>query len=223
MNVAHNLHIIKDRLPAQVQLVAVSKFQSEALIAEAYEAGQRIFGESRAQELKLKHEHLPKDIQWHFIGTLQTNKIKYIIDYVDLIHSVDSMKLLVEINRLAQKANRIVNCLLQLHVAEEESKFGFYIDECKAMLAQGEWKGLTHVRICGVMGMASNTENDEQIRHEFCLIHTFFQEMKQLHFAGDPSFKELSMGMSDDYSIAVEEGSTLVRIGSSIFGERIMH
>lgn len=223
MSVADNIKVITASLPAQVQLVAVSKFQAEDLISEAYQAGQRIFGESRAQELKLKHDHLPKDIQWHFIGTLQTNKIKYIIDYVSLIHSVDSLKLLMEINKLALKASRVVDCLLQLHVAEEDTKFGFTPDECRAMLEQGEWKSLSHVRICGVMAMASNTDDDEQIRREFCLINTFFQEIKSTYFVGEPSFKEISMGMSHDYSIAIEEGSTLVRIGSSIFGERITH
>ena len=187
---------------------------------EAYEAGQRVFGESKAQELKAKYEALPKDIEWHFIGHLQTNKIKYIIPYVALIHGIDSYKLLAEVSRQAEKAGRTVDCLLQLHVAQEETKFGFTPEECRDMLEAGEWRSLTGVRLCGIMGMASNTDDIEQIKREFRLLHTFFQEAKQRWFAGDEAFRELSMGMSDDYPEAIEAGSTLIRVGSRIFGER---
>lgn len=221
MSIAENLKQVLAELPVGVRLVAVSKFHPNEAIEEAYRAGQRIFGESKVQEMTAKYESLPKDIEWHFIGHLQTNKIKYIVPYVSLIHGIDSFKLLVEVDKQAVKANRTVNCLLQLHVAQEETKFGFSPDECREMLAAGEWKRLANVRICGLMGMASNTDDVEQINLEFRSLFMLFEELKQSSFAENPEFKELSMGMSHDYHQAVSQGSTLVRVGSKIFGERI--
>lgn len=212
---------IRNELPEGVRLVAVSKFHPNEAIEEAYRAGQRIFGESKVQEMAAKHESLPKDIEWHFIGHLQTNKVKYIAPYVSLIHGIDSFKLLAEVDKQAAKAGRTVNCLLQLHIAREETKFGFSFDECRQMLAEGEWRQLQHVRLCGLMGMATNTDNTEQIKEEFRSLSDFFREVKSTWFAGDDAFRELSMGMSHDYHEAIAEGSTLVRVGSKIFGERI--
>ena len=220
MQIAENIKQVLSELPERVRLVAVSKFHPNEAIEEAYSAGQRVFGESKVQEMTAKYESLPKDIEWHFIGHLQTNKIKYIVPYAALIHGVDSYKLLAEINRQAAKANRIVNCLLQLHIALEETKFGFSFDECRAMLAAGQWKELTNVRICGLMGMATNTDDTEQIKSEFCSLSSFFQEVKTTWFAGAEQFRELSMGMSHYYHEAIAAGSTLVRVGSKIFGER---
>lgn len=211
---------LQKELPQGVRLVAVSKFHPNEAIEEAYHAGQRIFGESKAQELKVKYDSLPKDIEWHFIGHLQTNKIKYIIPYVALIHGIDSYKLLAEVNKQASKTGRIVDCLLQLHIAKEETKFGFSFDECCQMLQEKKWRELKNIRICGLMGMASNTEDIEQIKNEFCLLSNFFKEVKTTWFVNVDTFKELSMGMSNDYHEAIAAGSTLVRIGSSIFGER---
>ena len=221
MNIAENIKQVQNELPEGVRLVAVSKFHPNEAIEEAYRTGQRIFGESKVQEMTAKYESLPKDIEWHFIGHLQTNKIKYIVPYVALIHGIDSYKLLAEVNKQAVKANRIVDCLLQLHIAREETKFGFSFDECRKMLASGEWKTLLNIRICGLMGMATNTENAEQIKAEFCSLNSFFQEVKSKWFADSESFKELSMGMSHDYREAIAAGSTLIRVGSKIFGERI--
>lgn len=221
MNIAENIKQVQNELPEGVRLVAVSKFHPNEAIEEAYRAGQRIFGESKVQEMTAKYESLPKDIEWHFIGHLQTNKIKYIVPYVALIHGIDSYKLLAEVNKQAVKANRIVDCLLQLHIAREETKFGFSFDECREMLASGEWKALHNIRICGLMGMATNTKNAEQIKAEFCSLSGFFQEVKSNWFADSESFKELSMGMSHDYREAIAAGSTLIRVGSKIFGERI--
>ena len=167
-----------------------------------------------------KYETLPKDIEWHFIGHLQTNKIKYMAPYVALIHGVDSYKLLEEINKQAAKVQRIIPCLLQIHIAQEETKFGFSWEECRQMLNEGNWRNLTHVQISGVMGMATNTEDETEIANEFDQLNRFFHELKQTYFNEVPTFKEISMGMSDDYPIAIEKGSTLVRIGSKIFGER---
>lgn len=220
MTITNNLKQILDELPQGVKLVAVSKFHPNEAILEAYQAGQRIFGESKVQELSAKHDSLPKDIEWHFIGHLQTNKVKYIVPYVSLIHGIDSFKLLAEVNKQAAKAGRTVRCLLQLHIAQEETKFGFSFDECRQMLDEGQWQTLTNVKLCGLMGMASNTDNAEQIDKEFCSLHTFFEEAKQRWFANDDSFKELSMGMSHDYHAAIAAGSTLIRVGSKIFGER---
>lgn len=220
MNIGQNITAILAELPERTKLVAVSKFHPESAIMEAYQAGQRIFGESKVQEMSLKHENLPKDIQWHFIGHLQTNKIKYMAPYVAMIHGIDSYKLLQEVNKQALKAGRSIPCLLQIHIAKEESKFGFNFDECREMLNDGQWKTLSNVAICGLMTMATNTDSHEQIDKEFRSLNTFFHEIKAAHFADCPHFKELSMGMSDDYKIAITEGSTLVRIGSRIFGER---
>ncbi|KAA6323913.1 hypothetical protein EZS27_026699 [termite gut metagenome] len=217
MSITANLQQVLTDLPVGVRLVAVSKYHSKEAIEEAYQAGQRIFGESRVQDMSAKYESLPKDIEWHFIGHLQTNKIKQIISYVSLIHGIDSYNLLNEINKQAIKVGRIVDVLLQLHIAQEETKFGFSQDECREMLASGKWKELTGVRICGMMGMASNIDREEQIEHEFWSLKTFFDNMKETYFATQPSFHELSMGMSQDYLIAVKTGSTLARVGSKIF------
>lgn len=221
MSITNNLKQIYSKLPTGVRLVAVSKFHPNEAIEEAYRAGQRIFGESKVQEMTDKYESLPKDIEWHFIGHLQTNKIKYMAPYVAMIHGIDSYKLLVEVNKQAAKAGRVINCLLQLHIAQEETKFGFSFDECREMLTSGEWRTLTNIRICGLMGMATNTDSEEQIAKEFRSLSDFFNELKTDFFANQPDFRELSMGMSHDYPIAIATGSTLVRVGSKIFGKRI--
>ena len=221
MSIQSNLKEVLATLPSHVRLVAVSKYHPVEALQEAYEAGQRIFGESKVQEMTQKYELLPKDIEWHFIGHLQTNKIKYMAPFVSMIHGVDSFKLLCEINKQAAKAGRIIPCLLQIHIAREETKFGFSPDECRDMLRQEGWKDLQHIRICGVMGMATNTDNKADIDQEFQTLAALFQEIKEIHFTQDPYFTEVSMGMSDDYPIAVKNGSTLVRVGSRIFGERI--
>ena len=212
-------HIV-ETIPAHVQLVAVSKLKPASEVMAAYELGQRHFGENWAQELKEKHEQLPKDIQWHFIGHLQTNKIKYIIPYVHLIHSIDSFRLLQEVNRLAARHERVVGCLLQFHIATEETKFGFSMEECLQMLQSPEFSTLHNIEICGVMGMASLTDNTEQIHSEFRTLHSYFDRLKKDYFADSASFKEISMGMTHDYPIAIEEGSTMIRVGSAIFGAR---
>lgn len=219
-HIQEEIKSIQERLPEHVRLVAVSKFHPIEALEEAYAAGQRVFGESKVQEMTTKYEALPKDIEWHFIGHLQTNKIKYIAPYVALIHGVDSFKLLKEINKQAIKAKRIIPCLLQIHIAQEESKFGFSFDECRQMLEEGCWKELTHISIAGLMGMATNTDDENIIQQEFHSLGAFFQEIKDSYFSNQPAFKEISMGMSDDYPIAIAEGSTLVRIGSKIFGQR---
>ena len=211
---------IVETIPAHVQLVAVSKLKPASEVMAAYELGQRHFGENWAQELKEKHEQLPKDIQWHFIGHLQTNKIKYIIPYVHLIHSIDSFRLLQEVNRLAARHERVVGCLLQFHIATEETKFGFSMEECLQMLQSPEFSTLHNIEICGVMGMASLTDNTEQIHSEFRTLHSYFDRLKKDYFADSASFKEISMGMTHDYPIAIEEGSTMIRVGSAIFGAR---
>jgi pyridoxal phosphate enzyme, yggS family len=218
--IGQQIEDITRELPEGVRLVAVSKYHPVDSIREAYESGQRVFGESHALELKDKHEMLPKDIRWHFIGHLQTNKVKYIIPYVDLIHSVDSVKLLREIDKQATKVGRTVRCLLQLHIAQEETKFGFTPEECMAFLEEGEWKQMTHVRLCGIMCMASNVDDTVQIRNEFHRAHLFYNKVKEMFFAQEEDFRECSWGMSDDYPIAIEEGSTLIRVGSKIFGAR---
>lgn len=219
-SIQENIRTIQAGLPSQVRLVAVSKYHPIESIAEAYAAGQRIFGESKAQEMTVKQEALPKDIEWHFIGHLQTNKIKYIAPYVALIHGVDSYKLLVEINKQAAKIGRTIPCLLQIHIALEDTKFGFSFDECRQMLQEGLWKNLKNISISGVMGMATNTNNELEIKREFQLLSQFHHELKNHYFIDNPQFKEISMGMSDDYPLAIESGSTLVRIGSKIFGQR---
>ncbi len=216
--IAEEIHKITSQLPDGVRLVAVSKYHPVEAILEAYAAGQRLFGESHAQELQQKHAALA-DIEWHFIGHLQTNKVKYIAPYVSLIHAVDSPRLLAEINRQALRAQRTIPCLLQLHVAEEETKFGFTPDEASAYLDSGEWQQLTGVRIAGVMAMATNTDDTTRIRADFHRARSFF-EQAQAHYFTPDTFNELSMGMSDDWHIAVDEGSTLIRIGTQIFGHR---
>lgn len=218
--IINNLQSVRKHIPAHVQLVCVSKFHPDEAVLEAYHAGERIFGESKVQEMCGKYERLPKDIRWHFIGHLQTNKIKFIIPFVELIHGVDSYKLLVEINKQAEKANRIVNCLLQIHIAKEETKFGFSPEELLEILDSGKWKTLGNVNICGLMGMATFTDNKNQVRAEFKNLKELFDAVKTTYFASDSSFKEISMGMSDDFEPAIEEGSTMVRIGSLIFGLR---
>ena len=220
MSVADNLRQVLADLPQGVRLVAVSKFHPEEAILEAYGVGQRIFGESKVQEMSRKYEALPKDIQWHFIGHLQTNKVKYIAPYVALIHGIDSFRLLAEVEKQGAKVGRTIDVLLQIHIAREETKFGFSPDECRQMLADGQWRSMAHVRLCGLMGMASNTDDMEQVKDEFARLAALFKEVKNVWFADAPWFKELSMGMSHDYPEAVRAGSTLVRVGSKIFGER---
>ena len=214
------IQAIRQELPERVRLVAVSKYHPVGALTEAYEGGQRIFGESKVQEMTQKHEALPKDIEWHFIGHLQKNKVKYIAPYVALIHSIDSYKLLAEVDKQAEKAGRVIPCLLQIHIAQEETKFGFSPDECMAMLDEGTWRTLTHVQIAGLMGMATYTDNHEQIIREFSTLSSLFQKLKETHFKDEPAFCELSMGMSGDYPLAISQGSTLIRIGSRIFGAR---
>ena len=221
VDVAANLRAVKATLPEGVKLVAVSKFHPAEYIEAAYSAGQRVFGESHEQELSKKYEVLPKDIEWHFIGHLQTNKVKYIAPYISMIDAVDSMKLLKEINKQAAKHDRVVNVLLELHIAEEATKYGFTLDACREMLDGGEWRSLEHVKICGLMMMASNVDDEAQIKQEFDTGAKFFDEVKEKYFAGDDSFCERSWGMSGDYEIAVQCRSTMVRIGTAIFGERV--
>lgn len=219
--IQENLKALQTELNCtNVQLVAVSKYHPIPMLQEAYDAGQRIFGESHVQELDEKEKVLPKDIVWHFIGHLQTNKVKYIAPYVALIHAVDTLKLLKEIDKQAAKAGRVIDCLLQVHVAKEETKFGFLPDELRQLLNEDEWKGLDNVRIRGLMCMATNTDDMNQIHREFHEVKELFDELKNRHFQNDSDFTELSMGMSEDYRIAIEEGSTMVRVGSKIFGER---
>ena len=214
------LAAIRSSLPATTALIAVTKTHPIEGIMEAYEAGQRDFGENKVQELVEKYEALPKDIRWHMIGHLQSNKVKYIAPFVHLIHGVDSFNLLKEINKQGQKNGRQISCLLQFHIAQEDTKFGLSLEEAKALLAGPEFSLLNHVRICGVMGMATFTENTAQIRQEFQSLHAIYQLLKSSYFSSNAEFKEISMGMSDDYPIAIEEGSTLIRVGSKIFGKR---
>jgi len=220
-SIHQNIQSVRQHIPSHVRLVCVSKFHPNESIIEAYESGERIFGESKVQELCGKQETLPQDISWHFIGHLQTNKIKYIVPFVSLIHGVDSYKLLEEINKQAAKAGKVVNCLLQMHIAQEETKFGFSKEELLEVMESGAWQELKNVSICGLMGMATFTSNSEQIRTEFCGLKTLFDQVKTTYFVDESSFCELSMGMSDDYQLAIEEGSTLVRVGSRIFGNRV--
>jgi pyridoxal phosphate enzyme (YggS family) len=220
MNISRNIALLRNEIPGQVKLIAVSKTMPPALIKEAYDAGQRVFGENKVQELTQKQLVLPKDIEWHLIGHLQTNKVKQVVPFVHLIHSVDSLKLLSEINREAGKINRIIDCLLQMHIASEETKFGLSYAEADYLLSSAEYKRQRHIRITGLMGMATFTDDAVQIKKEFVQLATYFKELKRHWFADKPSFKELSMGMSGDYRIAIEAGSSMVRIGSLIFGER---
>lgn len=220
MDIKKNLDTIKQTIPTDVKLVAVSKFHAAPSVMEAYDAGQRVFGESRVQELNQKQATLPNDIEWHLIGHLQTNKIKSIVPYIHTIQSIDSWKLLTEVNKYAEKTDRVIKCLLEIHIADEEGKYGFSFDSCTELLQTEDWKSLKHIQIAGLMGMATYTDNCEQIRYEFRDLKNFFDKLKASFFATDTEFKELSMGMSNDYTIAIEEGATIVRVGSSIFGER---
>ncbi len=219
-SISENLKKVLSTLPDDVRLVAVSKYHPAESILEAYNEGQRVFGESHVQELQVKHETLPDDIQWHFIGHLQTNKVKYIAPYVSMIEAVDSLRLLQEIERQAAKCGRVVDVLLELHIAEEETKYGLTINDCRLLLEEGEWRQMEHVRICGLMMMASYVEDDDQIAHEMSLAADFFDEVKERFFADADYFCERSWGMSHDYLIACRCRSTMVRIGTTIFGER---
>jgi pyridoxal phosphate enzyme (YggS family) len=220
-DVKGNLHRILDALPENVQLVAISKYHPNEYIEAAYAEGQRVFGESHEQELKTKHATLPKDIAWHFIGHLQTNKVKYIAPYIKMVEAVDSLKLLKEIDKQAAKCNRVIDVLLELHIAEESTKYGLALNACREMLAEGAWHEMEHVRICGLMMMASLTDDREQIRREFTQGADFFDEIKAQYFSDAPWFCERSWGMSDDFEIALECRSTMVRIGTEIFGPRV--
>ena len=220
MSVKENLQEILKEIPEDIRLVAVSKTKPNELIIEVYNAGQRVFGENKAQELIAKHPELPKDIKWHFIGHLQTNKVKYITPFVSMIESVDRLKLLKEINKQAKKNERTVDCLLQFHIAEEEAKFGFSKEEAIQMLESESFQSFNNVRIAGVMGMATFTKNMNQVRNEFKVLKNIFDFFKEKYFKDNDEFKEISMGMSGDYQIAIEEGSTNVRIGTAIFGKR---
>ena len=211
---------VRATLPQDVELVAVSKFHPVEALQEAYDAGQRIFGESRVQELEQKRPLMPADTRWHFIGHLQANKVKYIAPYVELIHAVDSLKLLIEIDRQAARCRRIIHCLLQVHVAQENTKYGFLPNELFDFLEKGEWRALSNTCLAGLMCMATNTDNKQQIRQEFHQAKSLFEQVKVRYFSKVPTFSQCSWGMSDDYPIAIEEGSTLVRVGSKIFGER---
>ena len=221
MSIASAIQDINKSLPQRVQLVAVSKFNPIEALWEAYQAGQRIFGESQAQEMVPKAQAMPDDVKWHFIGHLQTNKVKYIAPYVARIESVDSLKLLVEINKQALKNNRIIPCLLQFHVAQEETKSGLTQRECEDILCSDEFANLRNIRIDGVMGMASNTDDEARVRADFAEISRLFVYFKIHYFATSPHFKHISMGMTHDYPIAIQEGATLIRVGSGIFGERM--
>ena len=212
-----HLQEIKADIRPGVELVAVSKYHPAEAIRQAYAAGQRAFGESRVQELQAKRQELPNDIEWHFIGHLQPNKVKYIAPYISLIHAVDSFKLLLEIEKQAAKVGRIIPCLLELRVAQEATKYGFTPAECTAMLAEGQWRNLHHVKLCGIMCMASHTDATAQIRQEFHTAYSYFQEVKARFFADAPAFCQRSWGMSHDYHLAMYEGATMVRIGSAIF------
>ncbi|WP_337776316.1 YggS family pyridoxal phosphate-dependent enzyme [Prevotella pectinovora] len=220
-DVAGKLREVKSSIPEGVTLVAVSKFHPNEYIEAAYAEGQRVFGESHEQELSKKYDTLPKDIQWHFIGHLQTNKVKYIAPYISMVDAVDSLKLLKEINKQAAKHDRVIDVLLELHIAQEATKYGLTIDACRQLLDDGEWRNLNNVRICGLMMMASNTDDENQIRSEFMQAAEFFDEVKAKYFADSAAFCQRSWGMSHDYKIAVECRSTMVRVGTTIFGPRV--
>lgn len=215
--IGERITALRATLPQGVTLIAVSKYHPVEAVQAAYDAGQRDFGESKAQDLKVKHEQLPKDINWHFIGHLQSNKVKYIAPFVHLVHSIDSYKLLNEVNRQGEKVGRRIPCLLQIHIAKEDTKFGFTPQECKEMLAMGEWRNLENIELRGVMCMASNTDDTKQIEEEFTTVQRLFNEIKERFFADNERFNIISAGMSDDYPIAIEHGSTHIRVGSSIF------
>lgn len=219
MSISFNLHKIKSSLPPQVTLIAVTKTHPVNKLQEVYDAGHKIFGENKVQELVDKHEVLPKDIEWHLIGHLQSNKVKYIAPFVSLIHSVDSLKLLQEINKQAEKNNRIINCLLQIYIAKEETKFGLSFEEAEQLIASAELKDLKNIKITGFMGMATNTDKKEQIVNEFKSLKTFYDQFSNFSIFNF-QLSNLSMGMSSDYQLAIEQGSTMIRVGSSIFGQR---
>ena len=221
MYIAKQIKRLRSELPEGVNLLAISKYQPIEALQEAYDAGQRMFGENHIQEMAAKAAALPKDIAWHFTGHVQTNKIKYMASFVSLIHAVDSFRLLREINKHAAKHDRIIDCLLQIHIAQEDTKYGLTIEECRELLATEPWRELTNVRIVGLMAMGSNTDDMELVRGEFRQMKQLFDELKDTYFAEEPSFSQLSEGMTDDYPIAIEEGSTIVRIGSMIFGDRV--
>lgn len=223
MGIAETITLLKNQIPSHVKLVAVSKTKPNDMILEAYNCGQRVFGENKVQEMVQKAESLPRDIEWHMIGHLQSNKVKYIAPFVSLIHGVDSFKLLQIINKEACKAGRVIPCLLQVHIASEETKFGFSESELVETVSHPDFKSLQGVEIKGLMGMASFTEDQALIKHEFSTLKSIFDRIKYHYFANNDSFCELSMGMSGDYHIAIEQGSTMVRIGSTIFGERSYH
>lgn len=218
--IQENLNIVRATVPSNVTLIAVSKTKPIPDLQKAYDAGQRVFGENKALEMRDKHQELPKDIHWHFIGHLQTNKIKYIAPFVTLIHSIDSASLLEAVNKEAAKKERVIDCLLQFHIAQEETKFGLDLEEAKSLLESESYKNLKNIRICGVMGMATFTDDTNQVRNEFKSLKNIFDFLKENYFKDDAAFKEISMGMSDDYPIAIEEGATMVRVGSKIFGAR---
>lgn len=220
MNIEKNITNVRLTLPVGVTLVVVSKTQPNTAIQEAYQAGQRIFGENKVQELVSKQEALPKDIQWHLIGHLQTNKVKYIAPFVSLIHSVDSFKLLKEIDKEGKKSERIIPCLLQVHIASEESKFGLSEAELEELIKRDDLSKLQHIKIVGLMGMATFTNTNAIVQKEFSFLKNLFEKLKSTSLPFNMEMKELSMGMSGDYLLAIEEGSTMVRIGSTIFGER---
>lgn len=220
-DVAKGLREVRTSLPEGVKLVAVSKFHPTEYLRAAYDEGQRVFGESQVQELSRKVTELPGDIEWHFIGHLQTNKVKYIVPYISMIDAVDSLRLLREIEKQAAKHDRVIDVLLELHIAEEETKYGFSLDDCRTFLEDGEWHALSHVRIRGLMMMASNVDDSARIADEFDVANRFFQEVKQRYFPDDDAFRERSWGMSHDFPIAVRHGSTMVRIGTAIFGPRV--
>ncbi len=221
MSIAQNIQALHSSLPQGVSLLAISKYQPIEALQEAYDAGQRMFGENHILEMAAKAGVLPKDIEWHFTGHVQTNKIKYMAPFVNLIHAVDSYRLLREIDKHAAKHNRRIDCLLQIHIAQEDTKYGLTIDECRTLLATEPWRELQHIRITGLMAMGSNTDDMEQVRGEFKQMKMLFDELKSTYFTDAPYFCHLSEGMTDDYPIAIEEGSTIVRIGSKIFGDRV--
>lgn len=220
MKIADRLARIGQTIPAGVTLVAVSKFHPVDALQEAYDCGQRVFGESRVQELMTKQPVLPADIEWHFIGTLQTNKVKYIAPFIHVIQSIDSLKLLAAVDKEAKKCGRQIRVLIEVYIAEEASKHGFTPDECRELFARDTLNAYPHIRVVGLMGMATFTDDETQVRREFRKLRSLFEELRSLPSAGD-DFKELSMGMSDDYPLALEEGSTMVRVGTKIFGNRI--
>ncbi|MFC0513847.1 YggS family pyridoxal phosphate-dependent enzyme [Mucilaginibacter angelicae] len=223
MSIADNIKSLKKETEAdKVILLAVSKTKSVADVQEAYDAGQRLFGENIVQEMVEKHEQLPKDIEWHLIGHLQTNKVKYIAPFVSMIQSVDSLKLLHEINKHAEKAGRVIDCLLQIYIADEETKYGLGLDEAIELLRSDEFAAMNNIRIRGLMGIATNTDNVKQIKEEYYELNTFFEGIKLSYFRKEESFDILSMGMSSDYKLAIEQGSNMVRLGSTIFGGRVI-